>query len=172
MFSPRAPSSLRGSSQHQRLSLTARPSGRVCSEPGLADVASRAHQPERGMMPFPMKGEQADHRSFMLDTIALGSRPHALEAPAPPTMEPSDSYDPIVHLDWQTRAACRGMGSDLFFPTGGNAIAHLTRICARCPVAEECRTTALDDPSLYGIWAGTSVRERRRLRDEEELGWR
>jgi WhiB family redox-sensing transcriptional regulator len=172
MFSPRAPSSLRGSSQHQRLSLTARPSGRVCSEPGLADVASRAHQPERRMMPFPMKGEQADHRSFMLDTIALGSRPHALEAPAPPTMEPSDSYDPIVHLDWQTRAACRGMGSDLFFPTGGNAIAHLTRICARCPVAEECRTTALDDPSLYGIWAGTSVRERRRLRDEEELGWR
>ncbi len=109
------------------------------------------------MMPFPMKGEQADHRSFMLDAIALGSRPHAVEVPAPPTMEPSDSYDPIVHLDWQTRAACRGMGSDLFFPTGGNAIAHLTRICARCPVLEECRTTALDDPSLYGVWACTFV---------------
>jgi hypothetical protein len=49
-------------------------------------------------MPFPMKGVQADHRSFMLDTIALGSRPHAVEVPAPPTLEPSDSYDPIVHL--------------------------------------------------------------------------
>jgi WhiB family redox-sensing transcriptional regulator len=104
------------------------------------------------MMPFPRKGDQADHRSFMLDTIALGSRPHALEAPVPPTLEPFESYDPIVHLDWQTRAACRGMGSDLFFPMSGDAIARLKRICARCPVAEECRTPALDDPSLYGIW--------------------
>ena len=31
-----------------------------------------------------MKGEQADHRSFMLDTIALGPRPYAVEVPAPP----------------------------------------------------------------------------------------
>ena len=151
------------------LSLTARPSAgsgltesaiiRRVSERscGLTDVTRRAHQPERGVMPFPMKGEQADHRSFMLDTIALGSRPHAVEVPAPPTMEPSDSYDPIVRLDWQAQAACRGMGSDLLFPTSGNALGPATRICARCPVLEECRTTALDDPSLYGVWARTFV---------------
>jgi WhiB family redox-sensing transcriptional regulator len=118
-----------------------------------------------------MKGEQADHRSFMLDTIALGPRPYAVEVPAPPTMEPSDSYDPIVHLDWQTRAACRGMGSDLLFLTSGNALGPATRICARCPVLEECRTTALDDPSLYGVWARTFVGERRHLRSEEGLAW-
>ena len=47
-------------------------------------------------MPLPMKGVQADHRSFMLDTLALGSRSHAVEVPAPPTLAPSDSYDPIV----------------------------------------------------------------------------
>ena len=122
-------------------------------------------------MPFPTKGKQADHRSFMLDAIALGRRSHTLEVPAPPTLEPSDSYDPIVHLDWQTHAACRDMGSDLFFLIFGDAIAYATRIWARCPVAEECRATALDDPSPYGIWAGTSVRERCRLRSEEGPGY-
>ena len=60
-------------------------------------------------MPFPMKGIQADHRSFLLDTIVLGPRPHAVEVSAPPTLAPSDSYDPIVHLDWQADAA-RGYG--------------------------------------------------------------
>jgi WhiB family redox-sensing transcriptional regulator len=68
-----------------------------------------------------------------------------------------DSYDPIVRGDWQARAACRGMGCDLLFPTSGNALGLATRICGRCPVLEECRTTALDDPSLYGVWARTSV---------------
>jgi len=94
------------------------------------------------MMPFPMKASKPTTGVSCWTTIALGSRPHAVEVPAPPTMEPSDSYDPIVHLDWQTRAACRVWIRSLF-PTGGNAIGHLTRICARCPVAEECRTTAL-----------------------------
>ena len=84
---------------------------------------------------------------------------------------PFDSYDPIIRLDWQVDAACRDMGSDLFFPMSGNVLGPATRICAQCPVLEECRTSALDDPSLYGIWAGTSVREHRRLQGEEELGW-
>jgi hypothetical protein len=43
------------------------------------------------------------------------------------------------------------MGSDLLFPASADAVTHATRICARCPALEDCRTTALDDPSLYGI---------------------
>ena len=104
-------------------------------------------------MPVPMSGRRAN----FLDVIAHGRRTYAVELPAPPTMEPADSYDAIVRLDWQARAACRGMGSDLLFPTSGNALGPATRICARCPVLEECRTTALDDPSLYGVWARTFV---------------
>jgi WhiB family redox-sensing transcriptional regulator len=104
-------------------------------------------------MPVPM----SDKRANLLDVIALGRRNHAVDVPAPHTPEPIDSYDPISRLDWQARAACRGMGSDLLFPTSGNAVGPATRICARCPVLEECRTTALDDPSLFGVWACTSV---------------
>jgi WhiB family redox-sensing transcriptional regulator len=104
-------------------------------------------------MPVPM----SDKRAKFLDVIALGRRNYAVDVPAPHTPEPIDSYDPISRLDWQARAACRGMGSDLLFPTSGNALGLATRICARCPVLEECRTTALDDPSLFGVWARTSV---------------
>jgi WhiB family redox-sensing transcriptional regulator len=106
-------------------------------------------------MPFLTKGKRAKHPRSVLDAVALGPRPH-VEVPAPPTLGPFDSYGPTAHVDWQAHAACRGMGSDLLFPTNGNAIAHATRICARCPVLEKCRTIALDDPSLYGVWAATS----------------
>jgi len=117
-------------------------------------------------MSVPMSFWRANYPDSMHGAIALGPPSHAVEVRATPTLQPFDRNEPIIHLDWQTRAACRGMGSDLFFPTSGDALGPATRICARCPVLEECRTTALDDPSLYGIWAGTSVRERRRLRSE------
>jgi hypothetical protein len=99
----------------------------------------------------------SDRRANFLDVTAPARRPYAVNVPMPHTPEPIDSYDPIVRLDWQARAACRGMGSDLLFPTSGNALGPATRICARCAVLEECRTTALDDPSLYGVWARTFV---------------
>jgi len=103
-------------------------------------------------MPVPM-----GRRANFLNVIALGGRNHAVDALVPRTPEVINCYDPIVSLDWQARAACRGMGCDLLFPTSGNALGPAARICGRCPVLEECRTTALDDPSLYGVWARTSV---------------
>ena len=104
-------------------------------------------------MPVPMR----ERRANFLDVTALARRTHGVDVPTPHTPEPLDSYDPISRLDWQARAACRGMRSDLLFPTSGNALGQATRICSRCPVLGECRTTALDDPSLYGVWARTSV---------------
>jgi WhiB family redox-sensing transcriptional regulator len=114
-------------------------------------------------MPISMNGKRAN----FLDVIALSMGPYGVGVAAPHTPEPINSY----HLDWQSRAACRGMGADLFFPMNGNSLGPAVRICARCPVLAECRTSALDDPSLYGVWARTSVGERRDLRSEEELAW-
>jgi hypothetical protein len=85
---------------------------------------------EGGTMPVPMSGR----RPNFLDVIAHGRRTYAVDVPAPHTAEPIDSCDPISRLDWQARAACRGMGSDLLFPPSGNALGLATRICARCPV--------------------------------------
>ena len=85
--------------------------------------------------------------------------------------------------DWRLRAACRGLGPDLFFPGAGpgggdgNQSARDTRaakrICAACPVAEPCLGYALrfNEHELLGIWGGKSEKERRMLRrDRRKAG--
>lgn len=65
---------------------------------------------------------------------------------------------------WQLRAACRGKGVDEFFPPDGSSRIRAIVQCARCPVAKECLDYALEQPSLKGVWAGTSERARHRIR--------
>ena len=122
-------------------------------------------------MPVPMSGRRANFPDPVQDAIAFGPRHSGVEVLPEPTLEPLDSCDSIARPAWSTNAACRDMGPDFFFPAGALGLARTTRVCTRCPVAEECLAAALDDPSLHVIWAGTSARERRRLRSEEGLGW-
>ncbi len=67
---------------------------------------------------------------------------------------------------WWLRGACRGMDVDIFFPVSKNDVdtpmALMT--CRGCPVRQECLEYALTIPSLDGIWAGTSDRDRDRIR--------
>jgi WhiB family transcriptional regulator, redox-sensing transcriptional regulator len=65
---------------------------------------------------------------------------------------------------WHALAACRGMGTELFFPADHLAFLAARRICAGCPVLTECHRFAVSVPSLKGIWAGTSERSRARAR--------
>jgi Transcription factor WhiB len=76
-----------------------------------------------------------------------------------------DMSDLISRPAWQKRAACRGDGTERFFPPAGAAdMLEARRICNTCPVTEECLQFALHDPGLKGIWAGTSGRQRIRMR--------
>lgn len=66
-------------------------------------------------------------------------------------------------------AACAGTEDDVFFPETEDAAAAakaLVLYCRRCLLHDECRDWALAQPvdSLYGIWAGTTHAQRRRLR--------
>jgi WhiB family redox-sensing transcriptional regulator len=122
-------------------------------------------------MPVPMSGGRANLPGSMQDAIARGPRHNSVEVLAQPTLEPSHSCDSIARPARPANAACQGMGPDFFFPANAVGLARVRRICAQCPVAEQCLATALDDPSLHGIWAGTSARERQYLRSEEGLGW-
>ena len=64
---------------------------------------------------------------------------------------------------WMERAECRGVPTtSVFFTTQITATARI--LCGRCPVRDECLSYALSDPTLAGCWAGTSERERRRMR--------
>jgi WhiB family redox-sensing transcriptional regulator len=80
--------------------------------------------------------------------------------------------DMIRRPAWQSEAACRSESADLFFPTDGASLAAARRICAACPVAAECLEYALSNPSLRGIWAGTSERRRKAMRATLRAGSR
>lgn len=72
-------------------------------------------------------------------------------------------------IDWRHRAACRDEDPELFFPVGttGPALvqtADAKAVCARCPVAAECLTWALETGQDAGVWGGMSEDERRALR--------
>jgi WhiB family redox-sensing transcriptional regulator len=65
---------------------------------------------------------------------------------------------------WQARSACRGLDIRGFFPEGTAISLETRRTCAGCAVSAECLSFALAHPSLRGVWAGTSERERARAR--------
>lgn len=81
----------------------------------------------------------------------------------PQRISPADANDP----EWWNRAACRGMGDNLFFdPYDEPRRAQLERIslaktiCQECAVMTKCREYALQQGEPYGIWGGLSEHER------------
>ena len=63
---------------------------------------------------------------------------------------------------WVADAACLDLPQEWFFPPNGEATTRAKNICAGCPVREDCWEAGKDE--LYGVWAGTSVEERRDIR--------
>ncbi len=66
--------------------------------------------------------------------------------------------------DWATRAACRGLDPDLFFPERGEPTREARTVCNQCPVRVDCLNYALDNNERFGMWGGLSERQRRRIR--------
>lgn len=69
-----------------------------------------------------------------------------------------------IRPEWMARGACNGLDADLFFPPRGGPDNEARRACGGCPVREECLDFALVGEERFGIWGGTSERERRKLR--------
>ena len=70
----------------------------------------------------------------------------------------------VVMGDWVDQAACAGVDPDLFFPDRGASLADARRVCAGCPVRAECLEYALEAGEKFGVWGGTSEKERRAMR--------
>jgi WhiB family redox-sensing transcriptional regulator len=67
--------------------------------------------------------------------------------------------------DWRAAGACLAADPDLFFPvalgTGAiSQIARAQRICAGCPVRQQCLDFAMRTREQAGIWGGTTPEER------------
>lgn len=77
--------------------------------------------------------------------------------------------------EWQTRAACVGMDTEIWFPEG-NSIEdqakreHAKRICCRCPVRVTCLNWAIRQHIEHGIWGGMTAAERETLREHRRRG--
>ena len=67
---------------------------------------------------------------------------------------------------WLDLGACRGSDNMIFFPDRGGSSLEAKQICATCKVKTECRDYAVDNNWTYGVWGGTSVRDRKRMRRE------
>ena len=61
------------------------------------------------------------------------------------------------------RARCKGESPDVFFPSDGVGVLRAQKICAECPVVNECLEYALANHISHGVWGGASERQRRRL---------
>lgn len=71
---------------------------------------------------------------------------------------------------WMVDAACRGSDCTLFFPgSDSDTSAEAIAICNQCKVKTQCRDYAVDDPTLRGIWGGTSTRERKAIRRAKRI---
>lgn len=76
------------------------------------------------------------------------------------------SFQAINAPAWVADALCAQTDPEAFHPTrsDASAAAAAKKVCSRCPVREQCLATALADPSLDGVWGGTSYRQRQKLR--------
>lgn len=93
-----------------------------------------------------------------------------------PTEDFLDLSDLVKRPPWHRRAACRGMGHAVFVTNHAEEDAAALRVCAGCPVRQECLEHALDGRGLVGVWGGMTEVERKRLlrgtssRAEQERG--
>jgi WhiB family transcriptional regulator, redox-sensing transcriptional regulator len=76
---------------------------------------------------------------------------------------------PAALTGWAARGACQHSDPELFFPvtTTGPATGQVARakaVCAGCPVRVPCLEFALDSGQAFGVWGGTTGKERRLIR--------
>ena len=69
---------------------------------------------------------------------------------------------------WRDYAACLGQETDLFFPEPGTKGAakqaeEVKAFCKICFVSSDCLEYALKNEEAFGIWGGTTPKERSRI---------
>lgn len=64
---------------------------------------------------------------------------------------------------WMADGVCAQADPEEFFPAKGGSTVEAKKVCEVCEVRSECLEYALTNNERYGIWGGTSERERRRL---------
>lgn len=69
--------------------------------------------------------------------------------------------------EWRGSALCAQVGPEAFFVEKGGDTRIARQLCAACEVTDECLRYALDTREEFGIWGGTSPRQRKKMRRTE-----
>jgi WhiB family redox-sensing transcriptional regulator len=78
---------------------------------------------------------------------------------------------------WTDDADCLGYPLEPFFgtledPLTAKEAKQAKTICGACPVQRDCLISAFRDDEKYGIWAGFTAVERRRMLKDSDKDWR
>ena len=92
---------------------------------------------------------------------AAGSRALTLVDAVPYT---GSTLDTLIDDNWWDRAACLCVDDEAFFPERGGSTYEAKKLCKICPVKDECLEYALERDESWGVWGGTSEKERRKLK--------
>lgn len=84
--------------------------------------------------------------------------------------EPLDRFRSYIklmaseELAWQMDAPCAQTDPEIFFPEDKEDVRLAKRICKTCPVVLQCLAFAMENSETFGVWGGTTARERQILR--------
>lgn len=67
-------------------------------------------------------------------------------------------------------ARCAQSDPDEWFPEKGGSTRWALSICRRCPLLEECREWAIEHNEPYGVWGGTTAKQRDLIRLQRRAG--
>lgn len=83
-------------------------------------------------------------------------------------MEGNES--PKYDISWMDDAECHNYSNELFYPKESRgigyaaAVAVAKEVCGSCPVRSKCLDYALKTDQQYGIWGGTTIRDRENIK--------
>jgi len=72
----------------------------------------------------------------------------------------------VAVATWRDQALCADMDTDIWFEglSSHGRVDKLRAICAQCPVSAQCLEFAVANFIPWGVWAGTTPRERLNIR--------
>ncbi|MBI2708750.1 MAG: WhiB family transcriptional regulator [Actinobacteria bacterium] len=68
-----------------------------------------------------------------------------------------------MNQSWRTKAACRGLDPQIFYPGEDEDSTPAKTVCGSCSVQQACLEHALGVREKEGVWGGCTERERRRI---------
>jgi WhiB family redox-sensing transcriptional regulator len=82
-----------------------------------------------------------------------------------PLLTPAEVRELNATAEWKERGACYGLNDDQMFPEKAREQREAAGLCQLvCEVQTTCLQYALDADERWGVWGGTTERERERHR--------